>query len=807
MITLHTKNLYKQLKIDIRNSSMIYILSSFLMESGINVIFDDLQYALSEGADIKVLTGDYLYVTDPKALEKLLLLEGDNIEIRLWQSDGVSFHPKSFIFKHKKNGALIVGSSNLSRSALIHGVEWNLRMERNASIETFDEAIYQYIEQFYAPETMEINAETIKLYKNKYDEFHASNADLLTNWTKQEEIELTLPSPEEVTGTLVKEEATPYRTEIRPRQAQVEALKALEQTIEEGYSKAMVVMATGLGKTFLAALFAKRFKRILFIAHRQEILKQAKESFELVLQKRGGLLYGFEKDIKHDMIFASIFTLSIQEHLHEFERDHFDLIVVDEFHHAAAKSYERVMNYFEPEFLIGLTATPERTDGKDVFALCDGNVAYEINFIQAIQRGWLSPFTYYGIKDDIDYSEIRWLGNRYDQKELLIQQLNEERATYIFQKWMEYRQTRTIGFCSSIQQAQFLTDYFNRQGVRANSLTSESSNSDRALTIEKLSLNEIDIIFTVDLFNEGVDIPSVDTLLFVRPTESMVVYTQQLGRGLRKSKETGKERCVIIDLIGNYRSADMKLQVFNKQKEKRKAKDIVPIVPDTCEIYIETEVINLIKEMRRKRSPRKERMYHDYISVKHLLGRRPTYDEMYLHGKENVKEFRQVFGGYFSFLKQYGELSQKEEEVFTKHYKWLDKLEKESMTKSYKMVVLQYLLEKGPDKWFESVTPEEVAPYFHRFYMSETHRKQIDFSNKNNRKLWDYDEKGVAKLIATMPMKKWVGDDDLIVFENNIFQINFPIDSEDREILHEMTRQICEFKLNNYFRKKGYEKL
>lgn len=376
-LTLYTNNLYKQLREDIRQSSSIYILSSFVMKSGIEVIYDDLQMALENGADIKILTGDYLYVTQPKALDKLLTLQSDNLELRLWRSNGISFHPKSFMFKHREEGAIIVGSSNLSRSALTTGVEWNVRMTRQYSKSTFDHTIFQFIQLFYADETIGINREPIKLYEKDYHHFHDNNANLLHTWTRREEIELTLPTEIEQAPQQV-EEKTIYEIDITPRPAQKEALDVLEETLEEDYDKAMVVKATGLGKTYLAAFFASRFNKILFIAHREEILKQAKESFEKVLRKPGGLYYGVEKDDDHDMLFASIYTLSIQEHLHKFEKDEFDLIIVDEFHHAAAKSYQKVIDYFEPQFLLGLTATPERTDGQDVFAICDGNVAYEI---------------------------------------------------------------------------------------------------------------------------------------------------------------------------------------------------------------------------------------------------------------------------------------------------------------------------------------------------------------------------------------------------------------------------------------------
>lgn len=801
VITLHTNQLYKQIRQAIRDSTTVYILSSFIMKSGVDIIFNELQIALNNGADVKILTGDYLHVTQPHALAKLLTLAGDNLEIRLWQSDGVSFHPKSFIFKHEEHGSIVVGSSNLSRSALTSGIEWNLQINRKVLRSTFEEAMHQFIALFYGEQTVALNHETIKQYDERYHAFHRNNADLLQTWTKSEEIELTLPTEEDEKVPIEAKETASYTIEITPRLAQLEALTGLEATLAEQYSKAMVVMATGLGKTYLAAFFAKKFKKVLFIAHREEILKQARDSFEKVLQIKGGLYYGLEKE-KHDsLIFASIYTLSIQDHLQQFEKDEFDLVIIDEFHHAAAKTYGRIIEYFEPAFLLGLTATPERTDGKDVFAICDGNVAYDISFIEAIQKGWLTPFAYYGIKDDIDYSQIRWLGKKYDEQQLLIEQVNEQRANYIYEKWNTYKQTRTIAFCSSIKQAIFLTNHFIKQGINAISLTSAPGNIPRADAIEKLATKEIEIIFTVDLFNEGVDIPSVDTLLFVRPTESLVVFTQQIGRGLRKY--ANKDQCVIIDLIGNYRHADTKFQVFSDRIAETPAKGILPTLPDNCEIHLDTGVIDLLEELRKKRSSRKERIYADYIQVKERLGRRPTYREVHLYGLEFSREYRQAFGGYFAFLNEFEELTAAEKPIYNTYYNWFNKLEKEQMTKSYKMVVLEYLLQKGPRDWYEPVTPNEVAPYFHHFYMSKEYRKQADFSNQNTKRLWEYNEDKTASLIAKMPMSKWVGKDQLIFFDGKNFGVNFEINKPDESLLHMITRQICEYKMQVYFERKG----
>ncbi len=417
--------------------------------------------------------------------------------------------------------------------------------------------------------------------------------------------------------------------------------------------------------------------------------------------------------------------------------------------------------------------------------------------------GWLSPFQYYGVLDDIDYSQIRWLGTKYDREQLTAEQLQEDRAQHIFTEWKEKRQTRTIGFCSSIKQAEFLANYFNNQGVKAISLTGQSTKQVRSQAINQLERLEIEVIFTVDLFNEGIDIPSVDTLLFARPTESLVIFTQQIGRGLRTF--SGKDHCVIIDLIGNYRYAETKLKVFNQDRENRD-KNIVqtnPVVPCGCSFELDTEVINLIEELRKKTSPIKQKVYFDYLETKRKLGRRPTYKEAHLHGTMESKLFKTKFGGYFAFLKDYGELSEHEEEVFYKYHQWFEKLEKETMSKSYKMVILQYMLDKGPDNWLNPIIPSEVALYFHNFYMEKEYRKNIDFSDRSSKKLWDYDEDKVAKLIAQMPMTKWTtGKDNLASFNDNTFRFNIDMKDNDKQILYDMTQQICEYKMHTYFERR-----
>ncbi|WMJ18740.1 DEAD/DEAH box helicase family protein [Geobacillus kaustophilus] len=807
-VELISRRLLDKLQEQMSRSSTIYILTSFAMKSGVRLLKDSLRAAAERGADIKICVGDYLFVTQPEALRELISIHPD-IEVRLYRSEGISFHPKAYLFEDTEGGYFIVGSSNLSRSALTDGVEWNLGLDKSVDEDVFAEAMEQFLKLFYAPETVPVNAETAADYEKQHQDYHQRHPNLARIWAENEEIELMLPTETEKKQEgetadkvdVVHETAAPYGT-IQPRFAQVEALERLGAAYEEGYDKAMVVMATGLGKTYLAAFFARRFSRVLFIAHREEILRQAKQSFERVIPDRtAGLYDGNQKEGNADMVFASIFTLSMKKHLHSFRPDAFDLIIVDEFHHAAARSYERVLCYFQPKFLLGITATPDRSDNKDVYALCDGNVAYRIDFIEAVQRGWLAPFHYYGVYDDTDYSQIKWLGNRYDEEELLQVQLREEMAEKILRAWKRYKKTRTLVFCSSIRQADFLSEYFQRHGCRTISLHSKQTAISRKQAIAMLERRELDAIFTVDLFNEGVDIPSVDTLLFVRPTESLTVFTQQVGRGLRLYK--GKDYCVIIDLIGNYRNADVKLRLFDTQRgeTKKKAREpVMPTVPETCELHLDVQAIHLLEEMQKKRQPRKERLLADYRELKQELGRRPTYLELHLHGQSEAAEYKQEFGSYVGFLYWAGELSELEEEVFLKHEPWLTEVEWTKMSKSYKMVVLKAMLERGPSAWHQPITPQQVALFFHRYLTEKEYRKRLDFSDKRTKSLWEYDEKKVSELIADMPMTKWSETSKgLVSFQNNIFTLRFSIDPKHTEVLYNWTKEICEYRLHWHF--------
>ncbi|WP_052461708.1 DEAD/DEAH box helicase family protein [Sporosarcina koreensis] len=801
-VRLLTRNLLSELQRLGETADTIYIVTAFLMRSGVRELLPMLQRAIVRGADMKIVTGDYLAITQPDALT-LLFESLPEAEIRMIESGGVSFHPKAYLFGSSAGDSVIVGSSNVSKSALTTGIEWNLHAPSSASPLLFESAAAKFMELFLSPLAHVVNLEQIAHYREQYDRMNA-RLPFSREWEEAEELALTLGAAEK--PDVVFERADDYGPVIlEPRPAQALALQALNDSLAEGRTSALAVLATGLGKTYLAAFFAKSFGRILFIAHREELLLQAKASFERVHPKRScGIVNGFTKETTADIVFASIQTLSMDRHLRQFDSDTFDLVIVDECHHVMAASYERVLAHFTPRFLLGLTATPERLDNKDVYSLCDGNVALSVNFFEAIRNGWLSPFVYYGVFDETDYSGLSFRNNRYDEEELLQLQIQTDYAAAVCAAWCKHKQTRTLAFCSSVRQVQFLSSYFAQKGVRSVALHGSSERTVRTTARERLETGQLDIIFTVDLFNEGVDIPRTDTLLFVRPTESTAVFTQQIGRGLRLAN--GKSQCVIIDLIGNYRTARSKFTVFTDQDLSGTATITSETLslPGQWEFNFETAVIDLLEALKPKMN-RKAELVAAFQDLKRTLGRRPTYLEYHLKADANARDIKQLFKSYPLFLQKADTLSELEEEVLTSYREWFVNVSTTSMTKSYKMVLLHVMLARGEQDWYKPISPKEAAAEFHRYLTAAPYR-QKDWSSKKGKALLTYDETTVAKLIADMPMNKWSGSaNGIVLFEDGLFSIQINPPAEHLAILFDWTQQICNGALHMYFERRSNE--
>lgn len=526
------------------------IVVSFALESGVDRVFEHFRDLLDRGGQLRILTGDYLGITEPNALMRLLDLEG-YIERRVFETAKVqgvpairplpvrsSFHPKAYIFGDGGSGIAFVGSSNLSASALTNAVEWNYRILSSRDGAGYTETVAAFNSLFRHPCTQDLTAEWVAKYR--------ARRPVQGSIVEAADIEPEAPKPP-----------------ITPTSVQQAALTALEQTRAAGNKAGLVVLATGLGKTWLSAFDISRpeFRRVLFVAHREEILNQALNTFRRIRpEARLGHYTGDTKDPAADVIFASIQTLSRQEHLERFARDAFDYLIVDEFHHAAAASYRKLIAYFQPKFLLGLTATPERTDGGDLLALCQQNLVYRCDLVEGVRDGLLAPFHYYGVPDDVDYANIPWRSTRFDEEALTTAVATQRRAENALVQLRTKGGKRALGFCVSQRHADFMTAFFKERGVRAVAVHSGPTSAPRAASLEQLEAGELDIVFAVDMFNEGVDLPTLDTVMMLRPTESKILWLQQFGRGLRKA--AGKERLMVIDYIGNHRVFQLKPQTL-----------------------------------------------------------------------------------------------------------------------------------------------------------------------------------------------------------------------------------------------------
>ena len=610
------RQLYYQLKRSIAKADRIDIIVSFLMESGVRMILKDLKSALDRGVNIRILTGNYLGITQPSALYLIKKELGDEIDLRFYNDKNKSFHPKSYIFHYKNHSEIYIGSSNISKSALTSGIEWNYRFDSTSDENSF-KLFFETFEDLFLNHSIIIDDKELQNYSKNWHK-PAVSKDLAKYDDVDENVSLL----------------------FQPRGAQIEALYALEDSRKEGATKGLVQAATGVGKTYLAASDSINYKRVLFVAHREEILKQAAISFKNVRNSDDyGFFYGKQKNTNNSVIFASVMTLGRKEYLSDeyFSRDYFDYIVIDEFHHAVNEGYKRIVEYFKPKFMLGLTATPERMDGKNIYEICDYNVPYEISLKEAINKGILVPFHYYGIYDETDYTGIHIVKGKYDDKELTeIYKNNNRRYDLIYKYYNKYPSKQALGFCCSRQHAEDMAKEFSKRGIPSVAVYSNSDgdfSEDREVAINKLKNQEIRVIFSVDMFNEGLDIASLDMVMFLRPTESPVVFLQQLGRGLRTYKN--KSYLNVLDFIGNYEKAGKStfLLCGGKSFGQKKVYDYQSMeYPDDCIVDFDMRLIDLFKEMDKKSLSVKERINKEFYRVKELLeGKVPTGMEFYTY--------------------------------------------------------------------------------------------------------------------------------------------------------------------------------
>ena len=741
--------LYYQLIQSIKKADSVDIIVSFLMESGVKMLLEELDNALKRGAKIRILTGNYLGITQPSALYLLKKKLGSRVDMRFYNEKERSFHPKSYIFHYERYSDIYIGSSNISRSALTSGIEWNYRFSSVSDPKNY-EKFYQVFEDLFEHHSIIIDNEELKRYSQNWHR-PAVAKDL-------ERYEYSHQNEEN------ESEDTKVRLLYEPRGAQIEALCALEDTRAEGAKRALVQAATGVGKTYLAAFDSKSYERVLFVAHREEILKQAAVSFRNVRNSEDyGFFTGEEKSTDKSVIFASVATLGRSEYLSEkyFAPDYFQYLVIDEFHHAVNEQYQRIVKYFKPQFLLGLTATPERMDGRNIYELCDYNVPYEISLKDAINKGMLVPFHYYGIYDDTDYSGLHLIRGRYDEKELNETYIgNVHRHDLIYKYYCKYGSKKALGFCCSRAHAEEMAKEFCERGIPSVAVYSNANGTyseERGKAIEKLKSGEIRVIFSVDMFNEGVDITSVDMVMFLRPTESPIVFLQQLGRGLRRSK--GKEYLNVLDFIGNYEKAG-RVRFLLTGRTLGKNEYYNPAdrseFPDDCLIDFDMKLIDLFSEMDKKHLKVRDQIRNEYYRVKELLGRIPsrmdlfTYmdDDIYrvaiTHSKDNP------FKRYLDFRKELGELSEGENILYSGiGREFINLIENTNMSKVYKMPVLMAFYNHGNVR--SQVSEEELLDSWKEFFSTGTNWKDLD-TGITYEKYCSISDKEHIKKILQMPV-------------------------------------------------------
>jgi superfamily II DNA or RNA helicase/diadenosine tetraphosphate (Ap4A) HIT family hydrolase/HKD family nuclease len=673
-----------------RTATDIAILAAFANHRGVEELEPLILSAARGGARIRLITGDYLNITQRAALAAMLgwmARDSDDRglapQVRVVESAKLgtpsgSFHPKSWRFEGPDGGVAFVGSSNLSHAALHDGVEWNLRVERERDRDGY--------------------ARVVQAFDAVWQQARVLDAAFLHGYRDRPQL------PRQVQA--VEMDLEPIEGPGVPHGIQAQALSQLAEARREGRQRALVVMATGLGKTWLAAfdvlqLAAElgRTPRVLFLAHRSELLRQAAKTLGRAFPLADiGFFVGGEGDLDAQFVFASVQKLSQRAQCARLADLSFDYAVVDEVHHATAASYLRILGQLRAGFVLGLTATPERTDQADVEGLFDDHVAYRADIAVGIAARLLAPFHYFGLKDTADYADIPWRNGKFDLDALARAVETQARMAKTWEAWQEHPGARSLVFCCSIAHANFVAGWLRTKGVRLAVVHSGPDSDDRESALLDLAAGTLDAVCAVDLFNEGIDVPLIDRVVMLRPSESPVVFLQQLGRGLRSAP--GKEALTVIDFVGNHRVFLWRLRTLLETAPANEGASTVAQwltsaarrteteLPAGCSVDIELEAIDLLASLLPRADKNAAILAFRQFVAEHE--RRPTAGELYRLGlNPRVKNV----ASWFEFASGEGQLDEAEQAVLASIGPFLADLDTTPMTKCYKMVTLQALIE------------------------------------------------------------------------------------------------------------------
>ncbi|WP_462335371.1 DUF3427 domain-containing protein [Fusobacterium varium] len=633
------------LRKELENCDEFIISVAFITEGGLSLILEQLKELENRNIRGKILTGDYLNFTEPKALKRLLNYK--NIELKILSKE--KFHAKGYFFKKGNLWTLIIGSSNLTQTALTVNFEWNLKIN--------------------SLEDGKITKDILNNFEEIFERLPKLDLEMIENYEKVYKLSKEYLKIQE------KNQNSLFKKDIKPNFMQKEALENLK-LLRESEDKGLLISATGTGKTYLSAFDVKNLKpeKMLFIAHRKTILRKAKYTFENIISNKKMAIYGEESIVDADYIFAMVQTLNKKEHLEKFSKNYFNYIIIDEVHHSGAKTYQSIISYFKPDFLLGMTATPERSDDFDIYRLFNHNIAYEIRLYDALRENLLCPFHYFGVSDITVDGEC--IDNKTSIKNLTL----EQRIDHIIEKSRYYgysgEKLHGLMFVSRVEEANILAEKFNERGIKSIALTGEHGDNTRENAIEKLENGEIEYIITVDIFNEGIDIPCVNQVILLRPTESSIVYIQQLGRGLRKNKN--KEFVVVLDFIGNYEknflipTAISQNNSFDKDFMKKFILNGTNMIPGESSISFEEIVKERIFENINKTNfSTKKNIEHDFNLLEKQLGRTPMLNDFFTRNMIEpsvILKFRKDYDSVLKALRpntEFGILSEIEKNFLT----------------------------------------------------------------------------------------------------------------------------------------------
>ncbi len=619
---------------------------AFITESGITPLLQTLKDLEQKNIPGKILTTNYLMFSEPEALEKLAGLRNIQLKMFVANRETGGFHTKGYIFREEEIYRIIIGSSNMTLSAITKNKEWNTKIVSTEQGE-LTQAVLQEFDELWNNEHTLAFEDFIDSYRQEY-----LNEKIIRKQRRQA-----------ISESVVKLEDY----QLKPNKMQIAFVQSVMEMREKQIDRALLLSSTGTGKSLASAFMLREMKakKALFIVHREQIAKQTLKSFKRVFgtSKTYGLLSGNSREFGAEFLFATMQMMSKDEILSYYTPEEFDVIILDECHHAGAESYQKIMRYFKPKFWLGMTASPD-TNQYDIYSIFNHHIAYEIRLQQALEEDLLCPFHYFGITDlEIngevfdDNAGVRNFSNL----------ISDARVDYVIEKASYYGfsgdRIKGLIFCSRKDEAKELSKKFNERGLRTEVLTGEDNQERRENVIARLTDdeemdNQLDYIFTVDIFNEGVDIPEINQVIMLRPTQSPVVFVQQLGRGLRKCE--GKEYVVVLDFIGNYMNNFMIPialsgdRSYNKDAMRRYIREGARVIPGSSTIHFdEISKKRIYASIDAARTNDMRLLKESYKTLKYKLGRIPTIQDFKKFGSVDVTKIFEKCGSYHNFLKRY----------------------------------------------------------------------------------------------------------------------------------------------------------